>query len=299
MNKTKIIHIYDTNAFFARVYKKAASDGALEKPESFIDGKPVFALKSTIGNIINQCKSVRYLLQSKPDYEIFAIDGLGESFRKKLSPDYKANRPPKDEEYLFQEKLLPHYIRRSGRAVISKDDAEADDCIGTLVDKLTTSRFNEFFKIVIFTKDKDMFQLCKPNVVIFDGERLYDNIGAQDKFGIPSFRISQMLALTGDSADNFAGIKGIGAKSATTILSQFDLSEVIMHPEILLGIDMRGKKNIYKNFVEQADKLNMMLKLASLKCDIDLNFNLNMCKTCEDDWMDVNELIKSDLISGT
>ncbi|WP_210498229.1 5'-3' exonuclease [Vibrio crassostreae] len=273
MNKEITLFLFDASSHFSRVYKKGEDDGALDKPANFVDGKPIFALSSTIGNVVNQAKAVQQLLGKRYTHIACVLDHEGENFRHRLFPDYKGNRPPKPEAFQIQRKLLPHYMMENGFPVLKIEDVESDDVIGTIVHKCRQSPVT--IKVVIFTRDKDLYQLIDDNVMIYDGKELIDTSKVIEKKGVVPNKIADMLALVGDTADNIEGVQGVGEKTAVKVLQHMSFDDIVANPEELLKMDIRNKKAIVANITKDVEHAKLQKQLTDLKLDLDLGMNLN------------------------
>ncbi|MRJ02736.1 MAG: DNA polymerase I [Epsilonproteobacteria bacterium] len=167
-----------------------------------------------------------YQLTQQEEYLIFALDSPGESFRSLLYPSYKAQRPEPPSDLKLQLEVALRWIGEMGFQTLEREGYEADDLIASLA-RLATS---QGLKVRIISYDKDLYQLVEDGKV-----ELYDPVRKEviherevvKKFGVPPSLIRDYLALVGDSSDNIPGVKGIGAKSAAALLTQFGSLEGI------------------------------------------------------------------------
>ena len=160
------------------------------------------------------------------DYLMFALDAKGKTFRHKIDPNYKANRPVPPEDLQAQLPVAIHWIEKMGFKKCMMEGYEADDIIASTV------KFAKKYdlKVRIVTHDKDLYQLIDDGtVVIYDPmkKREIDAKGCVEKLGVPPHQVRDYLSLVGDSADNIPGVRGIGPKGAKTLLEQFDSLEGI------------------------------------------------------------------------
>jgi DNA polymerase-1 len=272
-SEQKVLFLFDASSHFSRVFKKAIDSGALSRGESFHNGNPIFALPSTVGNIINQIKAVCGILQSGYTNIAIVLDHEGRNFRHEMYPEYKANRPPKTAEFIFQRSILPKYIEMSGFPVLKVNGVESDDVIGTLVRK-SQLRQNPP-KIIIFTKDKDLLQLVGENVMIYNGDELIDCNGVVAKTGVNPHQIVDLLTLMGDVADNIKGVKGCGKKTAIEILASYTLEQILDKPELVESTGVRTRKAVIKYLSLNSKSVKETRKLVELKCDINLGVTMN------------------------
>lgn len=186
-------------------------------------------------------------------------------FRLKLNPDYKANRPPMPEELKCQMPRLKAMAAAFGWPQYAETGFEADDLIGGIVSHLDDC------EIRIVSSDKDLSQLVNAHVKMVSPakgggfeERGIDFVEA--KFGIPPQKVADYLALVGDTADNIAGVAGIGPKSAAQLLQNITLEEYIADPSVLTEAKFAAK------LANQEELLRRNLGLVRLKCDLPASF---------------------------
>ncbi len=203
----KTLTIVDTFGFFFRGYY------ALPKLTNS-KGFPTGLLTGFI-NLINEIKK-----DYKTQYILFALDSKGETFRHGLDSSYKANRPDAPEDLKKQLPVAIEWINKMGFATCEMSGYEADDIIASAVKFAKTKDV----KIRIITHDKDLYQLIEDDKVsIFSPAKKHD-INSElcfEKFGVMPNMVRDYLALVGDSADNIAGVKGIGTKGASKLLNEF------------------------------------------------------------------------------
>ncbi len=162
----------------------------------------------------------KLLRDVEPDAVAVVFDAAGETFRNQLDERYKANRPPMPEDLAVQIPVTMEALQLLGVAVLSVEGVEADDVIGTLA----RTAAGAGMEVVIASSDKDLMQLVRdPSVRMWhtSRERLLDEAGVEEVFGVPPERVVEMLALMGDSSDNVPGCKGIGAKGAKDLVTRW------------------------------------------------------------------------------
>ncbi len=186
-------------------------------------------------------------------------------FRLKLNPDYKANRPPMPEELKCQIPRLKEMASAFGWAQYAETGFEADDLIGGIASHLKDR------EIRIVSSDKDLSQLVNSHVKMLSPakgggfeERGIDFV--REKFGIPPEKVADYLALVGDTADNIAGVAGIGPKSAAQLLQNITLEEYIADPACLTEPKFAAKLE------GQGELLRRNLGLVRLKCELPATF---------------------------
>lgn len=216
------------------------------------------------------------LRREKPDLIGVAFDPAGGCFRRRLYPEYKANRPPTPEDI----KLSVPYVKRLLEAmcipILEVADFEADDVIGTLSKKGTEAGY----KVFMVTPDKDYGQLVNDNCVIYkqkgDGLEIIGRQEIEEKYGFNDpLLVRDMLALWGDSSDNIPGVPGIGEKGACKLVKQWGTVE-----NILANTDKIGGKT-GKNIAEWGDKLRLAKELTTIRLDAPIELyeeQLTICK---------------------
>lgn len=209
-----------------------------------------------------------------PQHLIVCFDTPKPTFRNRLSKEYQAHRPKIDKEFVTQIPLVREMIDRSGIIRLEKDGYEADDVIGTIARK-----FGPEHKIIILTGDKDIFQLVNENVVVispkfgFSETILYDKRAVLKKMGVAPELIPDYKALAGDSSDNYKGAKGIGPKTAASLLSKFgSVDEVISNSSKIQNERIRGLIVSHKKDIKLAHEL------ATIKTDIPIDVKYDKTK---------------------
>lgn len=208
------------------------------------------------------------LMNDYPDSTIAVVfDTASLTFRHEIFSDYKANRPPMQDEMAQQIEPLHQIIECLGLPLLKKDGFEADDIIGTLATQATAAGR----QTIISTSDKDMAQLVNEHVTLLDTmkDQTMDAEGVKEKFGVSPNLIIDYLALMGDTSDNIPGVPKVGPKTAAKWLNQFgNLDAVLEHKG-----EIRGK--VGENLVASADMLPLSRQLATIKCDVELEWNLD------------------------
>ena len=215
------------------------------------------------------------LKREKPDLIGVAFDPPGGCFRREIAEDYKANRPPTPEDI----KLSVPYVKRLLEAmcipILEVAGFEADDVIGTLAKRGAEAGYRVF----MVTPDKDYGQLVDDDCVIYrqkgDAIEIIDKAAIEAKYGFsdPAL-VCDMLALWGDSADNIAGVPGIGEKGASKLVREWGTAENILANAEKIG----GKTG--KNIAEWGERLLVAKSLTAIRRDVPIEFSeaeLTMC----------------------
>ena len=170
----------------------------------------------------------------QPTHMAVIFDTPEPTFRHKLSPIYKGDRPSMPDELSEQIPYLHNLIRALGIPLYSVAGVEADDIIGTLTQQALTNGQ----QVLISTGDKDMAQLVNPNVTLEDSfkERVLDEAGVFEKFGVHPHQIIDYLTLMGDASDGIMGVPGVGAKTAAKLLTEYgNLQGIIDNVDSIKG----------------------------------------------------------------
>ena len=193
-------------------------------------------------------------------------ESLTSSFRADIYPEYKANRDPAPLHLKRQFVKCQQFTKLLGLFELSLPKFEADDLIGTLV-KL--GRY-EGRPSTIVTRDKDLAQLITEKDIFWDfsgkGRLTYQQI--PDVFGVKPEQIADFLALAGDSTDNIPGVPGIGKKTATALLQNFQsLDDIYSNLEKIKDLSVRGAKTLASKLEQYESAAILARKLTGIHCD--------------------------------
>ncbi|MDM1754954.1 DNA polymerase I [Acinetobacter towneri] len=206
----------------------------------------------------------KLMRRTQPTHMAVIFDTPEPTFRHELSPIYKGDRPSMPEELSQQIPYLHALIRALGIPLYMLPGAEADDIIGTLAKRAEA----EGQQVLISTGDKDMAQLVTDKVTLEDSfkEKPMDIQAVFDKFGVWPHQIIDYLTLMGDASDGIMGVPGIGAKTAAKLLNEYGSIGAILE-----NVDhIKGK--VGQNIKDNADGIALDHQLASIVCDLDLDF---------------------------
>src|SRR6185369_13781932 len=179
------------------------------------DGLPV-------GAVHGFCQMLWKLLRESkvseaPTHIAVIFDAGRDTFRNDIYPKYKAQRPPPPDELIPQFPLIRDAVKAFNVACIELDRFEADDLIATYAKTVVDAGGD----VTIVSSDKDLMQLVRPGVTMFDGMKA-KRIGRDEvveKFGVPPEKVIDVQALAGDSIDNVPGVPGIGIKTAAELIA--------------------------------------------------------------------------------
>ena len=216
------------------------------------------------GAIYGVINMIKKLLEDEAASNFIVIfDAPGKTFRNDLYEEYKATRPPMPDDLRPQIEPIHNIIKAMGLPLVMINNVEADDVIGTLSKKASDKNMN----VIISTGDKDMAQLVNRNISLINtmnNQRL-DRDGVKLKFGVYPEQIIDYLALIGDKSDNVPGIPGVGAKTASKWLNEYNSLEKIVEKSNLIN----GK--IGEKFRANINQLPLSKKLVTIDQDLDIN----------------------------
>ena len=196
------------------------------------------------------------------DYILFALDSKEKTLRTELDPNYKANRPKPPEDLVKQLPIAIKWIEQMGFKQMMMPGYEADDIIGSIA---TYAKKNNF-KLRIVSHDKDLYQLIEDGVIMIHDPMKKLDIDEEkclEKFGVPPHKIVDYLAIVGDASDNIPGVKGIGAKGATKLLTEFENLE-----DIYEKLESIANPRTVKLLTESRENAFLSKKLATLYDDL-------------------------------
>ncbi len=210
---------------------------------------------------------LKVLREQKPQWACVVWDAPGPSFRDDLYSEYKANREGPPEDLIPQFSQVRHVATAMNIPNIEAEGYEADDVIATLTKKAVA----EGVDVAIVSGDKDLMCLVQePKVVVLDLVRYktYDTAAVLEKFGVPPEQMADYLALVGDTGDNVPGVRGVGPKTAATLLSKYGTVE-----SIVAHVDEVEPERVRKMLQTSMDDLKISRKLVQLAQDAPVSFD--------------------------
>ncbi|CAM1630677.1 DNA polymerase I [Bartonella apihabitans] len=263
MQKNDHLFLVDGSSYIFRAYH------ALPPLTRKKDGLPVGALAGFCNMLWKLlCDARDTAVGVVPTHFAVIFDYSSETFRKKIYPEYKANRPTPPDDLIPQFSLIRQATRAFNLPCIEKEGYEADDIIATYASAATRSGA----KTTIISSDKDLMQLVNQQVGMYDGmkDRPIGIAEVIEKWGVPPEKMIDLQSLTGDSTDNVPGVPGIGPKTAAQLLDEFgDLDTLLAHAG-----DIKQKKR-RENIIEFADQARLARQLVTLKTDVPLETGLD------------------------
>ena len=229
--------------------------------------------------VMGFCNTLNEVLtKEKPTHIGVAFDH-GKTFRHDAFPDYKAQREETPEDIKLSVPLIKQVLEAMHIPILQVDGFEADDIIGTIATRFGADGIDTF----MLTPDKDYGQLIGPNVFMYrprhgGGYEILGEKEVGEKYGIPTpAQVIDLLALMGDSADNFPGCPGVGEKTAAKLINQFgSIDNMLQHTDEIKG-KLREK---VENAVED---IKMSKFLATIRTDVPMQLDLDELKVEQPD----------------
>lgn len=224
--------------------------------------------------VMGFCNTLNEVLtKEKPTHIGVAFDH-GKTFRHDAFPEYKAQREETPEDIKLSVPLIKQVLEAMHIPILQVDGFEADDIIGTIATRFGADGIDTF----MLTPDKDYGQLIGPNVFMYrprhgGGYEILGEKEVGEKYGIPTpAQVIDLLALMGDSADNFPGCPGVGEKTAAKLINQFgSIDNMLQHTDEIKG-KLREK---VENAVED---IKMSKFLATIRTDVPMQLDLDELK---------------------
>jgi 5'-3' exonuclease len=261
-NSNKIL-IVDGMALLFRAYYASAYGGYIQKTK---DGRPTNAVNGFVKYLWNAVQAFT------PTHVVCCWDMGSRTFRTDLYPAYKGNRGPAPEDLIPQFDLVKEVVSAFHIPNVGLAGYEADDCIGTL-----STLFSPNAHVTILTGDHDMLQLISDQIhvaIMLKGQNNYavhtlETLLIERK--LTPAQVIDIKGLTGDTADNYPGVKGIGEKTALKLLQDYASIELILANLAVLPPSVRLK------IEADLDMLHLSRDLARIRCDVPITCLLEEC----------------------
>lgn len=248
-----IVNIIDVSGFIYRAFYGL--------PNIIFEGKE-------LGAVYGFCSEMLKLLKKFPhSMFIAAFDSSRKTFRTEIYGEYKANRESMPQELVAQIHLIKEASNAFGFIGMEFPGYEADDIVASCSKKASEKGCG----VNIISSDKDLLQLLNPSaqIRVFDPmkKKYISEEDVFEKFGVKPYQILDVLALMGDSSDNIPGVPGIGPKTAAALINKFKTLE-----NLIENVENLPKSQKFNKIRENIDMALISKKLASLYCDLDINF---------------------------
>ena len=240
---------------------------------------------SAIMGFLNTLNEV--LTKEKPTHIGVAFDPHGPTFRSEAFPAYKAQREETPEDIRKAVPIIKDLLKAYRIPILQVDGFEADDVIGTLAEKAGSIGVETY----MLTPDKDYGQLVRDNVFIYRPRHGggYETMGPKEvceKYNIPSpMAVIDLLALMGDSADNFPGCPGVGEKTAAKLIDEFGSIEQLL----ARSSEIKGK--LREKVEQHVEDIKMSYFLATIKTNVPIELDMENLKLVEPNEDELSKLL--------
>ena len=240
---------------------------------------------SAIMGFLNTLNEV--LTKEQPTHIGVAFDPHGPTFRSEAFPAYKAQREETPEDIRKAVPIIKDLLKAYRIPILQVDGFEADDVIGTLATKAGADGIETY----MLTPDKDYGQLVSDHVKIYRPRHGggYETMGPKEvceKYGIPTtLSVIDLLALMGDSADNFPGCPGVGEKTAVKLINEFGSIDALIER----SSEIKGK--LREKVEEHVDDIKMSYFLATIKTDVPIKLDMEALKLVEPNEDELGKLL--------
>jgi len=304
--KPEVLVLIDGNAIIHRAYH------ALPKNMSTRRGELTNAIYGFMTTIIKVLEGL------KPTYIAASFDLAGPTFRHEHFKEYKATRVKADQELYDQIPRVKEVVEAMEIPIYEKEGFEADDCIGTVVEKLKSTDI----EIYVVSGDKDIFQLVNGKVFVYSLKKglsqlqIVDHEAIKREYNLDPSDFIDLKALAGDPSDNIPGVPGVGIKTATDLIQRFDTLEKLYEKiakllncsiadlnNSTMGQFNNGKldetakelnisRRILTLLIENQTQAFMSQKLATIHRDVPIDFSIEDCKWGEYDRSKLKDLFE-------
>ncbi|RCW41822.1 5'-3' exonuclease [Paenibacillus prosopidis] len=260
MNEKKILIVDGMALLFRAYFAQSYSARRLD------DGTPTNAIYGFFQYLFDA------VINFQPTHVVCCWDMGSKTFRTDLYSNYKANRPDAPDDLVPQFTLVKDIVAALQIPNIGLEGYEADDCIGTVSHKLS-----DLGHVYILTGDQDMLQLVteRVHVVIMKKGRsnyaVYDLDFLKTDKGIHPFQVVEMKGLTGDTSDNYPGVRGIGEKTALKLLTEYDSIDGILNNLDILP------KSVKIKIESDLEMLHLSRTLARINIEVPIECSLEEC----------------------
>jgi 5'-3' exonuclease len=227
------------------------------------DGREVGAVRGVVASVVG-------MITRGATHVGVATDHVIESFRNRLWPGYKTGAGI-DPDLLAQFPLLEEALAALGVPVWAMVEFEADDALAAAA--AVAEQDPRVERVIICTPDKDLAQCVRGTRVVQSNRRtqvIADEAAVIRKFGVPPASIPDYLALVGDSADGYPGLRGWGAKSAAAVLARFRRIEDIPEDSRTWHVNAASAATLAATLARDRDLALLFKDLATLRTDIPL-----------------------------
>lgn len=256
--------LVDGMAVLFRAYYASAQGGTIRRTTS---GIPVNAVHGFFRYVFDALRTY------EPTHLAVCWDLSSTTFRTARYAPYKANRGEPPEDLIPQFEIVKEALASLDIPNVGVQGYEADDCIGTMA-----RMYADAMDVLVLTGDQDLLQLVSERVRVvlmkkgFGNYAVYDVETMRDEKGLQPLQVIDFKGLTGDSSDNYPGVRGIGEKTAVKLLHEFDTIDGILANLDRLPASVRSK------IEADLDMLHLCRELAMIHCEVPLSCTLDECR---------------------
>src|SRR5574337_660173 len=228
---------------------------------------------------------LKIIRDERPEAIVVVFDSKGPTERHERYADYKANREQMPDDLGRQIPYIYRVVEAMRIPIMMPKGQEADDLIGSLARQAAAQDVH----VTIATGDKDMLQLVGPEIRVYDSmkEMVYGESEVLERFGVPPGQVVEVMGLMGDPIDNIPGVRGIGEKTARSLVQQFgSIEEMIAR---LHEIKSAKVREILRSQVEQA---RLSRDLARIRTDLQIGLDLGQLTLQEPDYAALQTLFR-------
>ncbi len=258
---------------------------------------PVDGFSTSKGELTNAVYGFSMMLlhalqAEKPDYIAVTFDAPVATFRHEEFDEYKAHRPPMQEEMRSQMDRIRQVVQSLNMPAFELPGYEADDLIGSLAKQAAGQKV----ETVIVTGDNDTLQLVSPLVKVmtpggysqrFSEAKLYDEDAVREKYGIDPVFVADYKGLVGDKSDNIPGVSGVGDKTARQLIQRYGSIE-----QIYEHLDEIESTRARKALAGQEEQALLSKHLATIVTEVPIALDLDRCRTSDYDREKVTDLFR-------
>ena len=257
-NESDTIYLLDGSSYIHRAYHAIRN---LQNASGF-PTNAVFGFTQMI---------LKLLSEKEPRYLAIVFDAKGPTFRHEIYAEYKANRPPMPEDMAVQLPYIRKVVKNLGIPMLQEPGFEADDIIGTLA----RAGEREGFNVVIISGDKDFRQLIGPRVSMWDTmkDKVTDYDSLKAAYGFEPEKFVDVMGLSGDSTDNIPGVRGVGEKTAVSLVREFGSFDGVFE-----NLKEIKKKKLKENLSTSLEMALLSRKLVTIECSVPIPTDLEKIK---------------------
>lgn len=266
----------------------------------------------------------------EPEYIAVAFDHKGKTNREKEFAEYKAQRPSMPDDLIPQIEIIKRVVDALNIPRFELEGYEADDLIGTIANDIagdrcsslpvistaekrngeisnqtkdssiplrSTQNDNLEVETIIITGDKDLLQLVREGVKVYmpgrskdQGDIMYEREQVYNKLGVYPEQVVDLKALMGDASDNIPGVRGIGKKTAATLIQKFGTLDALYEAIEKETSGLKGAA--LQKLIDGKETAYLSQRLATIECNVNIPFELEQCRVTRYDKEKVSELFR-------